>query len=115
MKPANSWVTGAVVSLYQSSVLYSSLMASPIKLTSSRSVGCFVGAMSIGFLADGCGRERTLSIASVVFIIGAVVQAAAYDVPTITIGRVVRCSRYDHWLICPRCRRRACCLEAYRS
>ncbi|KIW23952.1 uncharacterized protein PV07_09698 [Cladophialophora immunda] len=69
MKPANSWVTGAVVSLYD--------------------VGCFMGAMSIGYLADHCGRERTLSIASIVFIIGAVIQAASYDVPTITVGRVI--------------------------
>ncbi|KAH0839277.1 hypothetical protein FOPE_05274 [Fonsecaea pedrosoi] len=69
MKPANSWVTGAVVSLYD--------------------VGCFMGAMSIGYLADQCGRERTLSIASVVFVIGAVIQAASYDVPTITVGRVI--------------------------
>jgi hypothetical protein len=77
MQPANSWVcpepmqmttyetdhdyfqvTGAVVSLYD--------------------VGCFVGAMSVGFLADGIGRERSLSIASVVFIVGAVIQSASY-------------------------------------
>jgi MFS family permease len=45
--------------------------------------------MSIGFLADHYGRERTLSIASIVFIIGAIVQAASYDVPTITVGRVI--------------------------
>jgi predicted MFS family arabinose efflux permease len=60
-------VTGAVVSLYD--------------------IGCFVGAMSIGFLADSCGRERSLSIASIVFIIGAIIQAASYDIPTITVGQ----------------------------
>ena len=69
MQPANAWVTGAVVSLYD--------------------IGCFVGAMSIGFLADVCGRERTLSIASVVFIIGAVLQCASYSITQITVGRVV--------------------------
>lgn len=69
MKPANSWVTGAVVSLYD--------------------IGCFIGAMSIGYLADHYGRERTLSIASVVFTIGAIVQAASYDIPTITVGRII--------------------------
>lgn len=69
MQPANSWVTGAVVSLYD--------------------VGCFIGAMSIGLFADRIGRERSLSIASVVFIIGAIIQTASYDVPTITVGRVV--------------------------
>ncbi|KAI1473408.1 putative sugar transporter [Daldinia eschscholtzii] len=69
MKPANSWVTGAVVSLYD--------------------IGCLVGAMSIGVLADHCGRERTLSIACVVFIIGAVLQSASYNITSITIGRVI--------------------------
>ncbi|KAJ9494373.1 hypothetical protein H2202_010156 [Exophiala xenobiotica] len=69
MRLKNSWVTGAVVSLYD--------------------IGCFIGAMSTGYLADHCGRERTLSIASVVFIVGAVIQAASYDVPTITVGRII--------------------------
>jgi MFS family permease len=59
-QPANSWVTGAVISLYD--------------------IGCFVGAMSVGILADSCGRERTLSLASVVFIIGAILQCASYSI-----------------------------------
>lgn len=69
MQPANSWVTGAVVSLYD--------------------IGCFIGAMSTGFLADDVGRERTLAIASVVFVVGAVIQCASYSIVQITVGRVV--------------------------
>ncbi|KAI0376772.1 putative sugar transporter [Hypomontagnella monticulosa] len=69
MRPANSWVTGAVVSLYD--------------------IGCLVGAMSIGFLADHYGRERTLSIACVVFVVGAVLQSASYNITAITIGRII--------------------------
>ncbi|KAL5356691.1 general substrate transporter [Aspergillus floccosus] len=69
MKPQNSWVTGAVVSMYD--------------------VGCFIGAMSTGILADWYGRERMLAIASVVFIIGAVLQAASYTIVQIIIGRIV--------------------------
>lgn len=69
MHPANAWVTGAVISLYD--------------------IGCFIGAMSIGFLSDRIGRERTLSIACMVFIVGAIIQSASYDVPTITVGRVI--------------------------
>ncbi|XDG08163.1 hypothetical protein ABKA04_007778 [Annulohypoxylon sp. FPYF3050] len=68
-RPANSWVTGAVVSLYD--------------------IGCLLGAMSIGFLADHYGRERTLSVACAVFIVGAVVQSASYNIVSITIGRVI--------------------------
>lgn len=56
-------VTGTVVSLYD--------------------VGCFIGAMSLGYLADPIGRERTLAIACVVFIVGAVLQAASYSVTQI--------------------------------
>ncbi|CAG8299672.1 unnamed protein product [Penicillium salamii] len=69
MHPKNSWVTGTVVSLYD--------------------VGCFIGAMSLGYLADPLGRERTLSVACAVFVVGAVLQAASYTVVQITIGRVI--------------------------
>ncbi|KAL4884507.1 general substrate transporter [Aspergillus karnatakaensis] len=69
MRPANSWVTGAVVSMYD--------------------IGCFAGAISTGALADLYGRERLLAIASVVCIIGALVQAASYSIPQIIIGRVI--------------------------
>lgn len=60
MADCNLGVTGAIVSLYD--------------------IGCFFGAMSTGSLADRYGRERMLAIASVVFVIGAVLQAASYTV-----------------------------------
>ncbi|KAF7591209.1 hypothetical protein BBP40_001868 [Aspergillus hancockii] len=69
MRPKNSWVTSAVVSMYD--------------------FGCFIGAMSTGSLADRYGRERMLAIASLVFIIDAVLQAASYTVVQIIIGRIV--------------------------
>lgn len=67
--PANPplGVTGTVVSLYD--------------------IGCFIGAMSLGYLADPIGRERTLAVACVVFIVGAVLQTASY-----TITQIVRFS-----------------------
>ncbi|RYO76587.1 hypothetical protein DL764_010289 [Monosporascus ibericus] len=43
--------------------------------------------MSIGILADIHGCEPTLSIACIVFIVGAVVQAASYTITAITAGR----------------------------
>lgn len=36
--------------------------------------------MSLGYLADPLGRERTLSVVCAVFIVGAVLQAASYTV-----------------------------------
>ncbi|KAE8388475.1 hypothetical protein BDV23DRAFT_185405 [Aspergillus alliaceus] len=66
MCPKDSWVTGAMASMYD--------------------VCCFIGAMSTGSLSDRYGRERMLAIASVVFIIGAVLQTASYIV---IVGRIV--------------------------
>ncbi|KAI0133006.1 general substrate transporter [Xylariales sp. AK1849] len=69
MKPANDWTVGFVVSIYN--------------------IGCALGAMTIGFFADSYGRERTISLASVVFIAGALLQSASYTVTQITIGRLI--------------------------
>lgn len=43
-------------------------------------IGCAIGAMNIGLLADEFGRERTLSLASIVFVIGALIQAASNSI-----------------------------------
>ncbi|KAK9312487.1 general substrate transporter [Lipomyces starkeyi] len=69
MRPQNSWVTGAVVSMYD--------------------IGCFIGALSTGHLSDSLGRERLLTLATIIFSIGAVIQAASYSVVQITVGRVI--------------------------
>lgn len=54
-------------------------------------VGCFIGAMAIGFFADRIGRERTLSLASAVFIVGAVIQAASYSITQIVSLSATSC------------------------
>lgn len=79
-------VTGAVVSLYD--------------------IGCFLGALSIGLLCDRFGRERSISLIMVVFIIGAVIQTASYvrsqivhltrTLLTARGGRANHHSRTDH-------------------
>lgn len=69
MKPANDWAVGFVVSIYN--------------------IGCAAGAMTIGFFADSLGRERTLSSASIIFIAGALLQAASYTITQMTVGRLV--------------------------
>ncbi|KAI1107909.1 putative sugar transporter [Jackrogersella minutella] len=69
MQPANDWSVGFVISIYN--------------------IGCVVGAMTTGFFADSCGRERTISLASTVFIIGALLQAASYTIAQISVGRLV--------------------------
>ncbi|KAK6954230.1 hypothetical protein Daesc_004196 [Daldinia eschscholtzii] len=69
MKPASDWSVGFVVSIYN--------------------IGCVIGAMTTGFFADVCGRERTISLASTVFVAGALLQAASYTIAQISIGRFI--------------------------
>ncbi|KAI1501194.1 permease of the major facilitator superfamily [Biscogniauxia marginata] len=69
MKPGSDWSIGFVVSIYN--------------------IGCVIGAMTIGFFADTCGRERTLSMASVVFVIGALLQSVSHTITQMSIGRLV--------------------------
>ncbi|KAI0476499.1 permease of the major facilitator superfamily [Xylariaceae sp. FL0804] len=69
MQPANDWSVGFVVSIYN--------------------IGAVIGALTVGFFADTCGRERTISLASTVFIAGALLQAASYSIAQISTGRFV--------------------------
>ncbi|KAI2629580.1 putative sugar transporter [Hypoxylon sp. NC1633] len=69
MQPSDDWSVGFVISIYN--------------------IGCVVGAMTTGFFADACGRERTISLASTVFIVGALIQAASYTIMQISVGRLV--------------------------
>lgn len=70
MQPTNDWSVGFVISIYN--------------------IGCVIGAMTTGYFADACGRERTISLASTVFIVGALLQAGSY-----TIAQIVR-FRFTH-------------------
>lgn len=69
-------MTGTVVSLYD--------------------IGCFIGALSLGYLADPIGRERTLAVACVVFVVGAVLQTASYTITQIVSFPTNRLPRTSH-------------------
>ncbi|KAI0017913.1 permease of the major facilitator superfamily [Xylariomycetidae sp. FL0641] len=69
MQPANEWSVGFVISIYN--------------------IGCVLGALTVGWFADVCGRERTLSLASGIFIVGALLQAGAGSIGQISTGRAV--------------------------
>ncbi|KAK9797673.1 putative Major facilitator superfamily (MFS) profile domain-containing protein [Seiridium cardinale] len=58
-------------------------------ITASMSAGSLVGALAAGFLADRLGRRGALQIASLVFIVGAALQASAQNVAHLIVGRVV--------------------------
>ncbi|OBZ83435.1 High-affinity glucose transporter [Choanephora cucurbitarum] len=53
------------------------------------SAGCFVGALFAGYPADKYSRKFTLIGASVLFVIGSILQAAANGVAMLCVGRVI--------------------------
>lgn len=58
-------------------------------ITASMSAGSLVGALVAGFLADKLGRRGALQAASVVFVVGAALQASAQNVAHLIVGRVI--------------------------
>lgn len=69
MQHPSDWAVGFVVSVYN--------------------ISCALGALSVGSLADTYGRERTLSAASLVTILGALAQGFSRTLPQMTAGRFV--------------------------
>ena len=57
--------------------------------TSSTSLGALIGALFAGFPSDWFGRKVVIAIANIVFIVGAVVQAAAHNIGTLIAGRFI--------------------------
>lgn len=58
-------------------------------ITASMSAGSFAGAIAAGFIADHLGRRKSLMVASLVWIIGAVIQCSAQNVAHLVAGRVI--------------------------
>lgn len=58
-------------------------------ITASMSAGSFVGALIAGYLADKLGRRGALKVASVIWVVGAVLQCSAQNVAHLIVGRVV--------------------------
>ncbi len=58
-------------------------------LTSVYNLGCFVGALSTLYTGDILGRPRVIMLGSTVIAVGAIIQASAFSVPQMLIGRIV--------------------------
>lgn len=58
-------------------------------ITASMSAGSFGGAIAAGFISDCIGRRLSLMIASVVWIIGAVIQCSTHSIAQLVAGRVI--------------------------
>lgn len=58
-------------------------------ITSITSGGAFLGAVLAGLLADKYGRKLPIYIGCVLFIVGAIIQACAFSIAQMTVGRLV--------------------------
>lgn len=58
-------------------------------ITSITSGGGLVGAIIAGFLANRLGHHPTIWFASILFTIGALIQATSYSIAQMTVGRFV--------------------------
>ena len=58
-------------------------------VTSATSLGALIGALCAALPSDWFGRKLVIAVANVVFIVGALVQAAAHSVPQMVAGRFI--------------------------
>jgi MFS family permease len=57
-------------------------------ITASMSAGSFAGSLAAGFISDKLGRRKSLMVASIIWIIGAILQASAQNVAHLVAGQV---------------------------
>ncbi|KAI9854736.1 MAG: hypothetical protein M1824_006618 [Vezdaea acicularis] len=55
----------------------------------SYNVGCFFGAVSCIWVGDVLGRRKTIFLGSSIMIVGAALQASAFQLPHFIVGRLV--------------------------
>ncbi|PVV04699.1 hypothetical protein BB560_000788 [Smittium megazygosporum] len=58
-------------------------------ITSFLTLGCFVGALGAGHLCDRISRKRTIIMASLIFVVGSLIQAVATNTGFLIFGRFV--------------------------
>ncbi|CAM1500395.1 Fc.00g095570.m01.CDS01 [Cosmosporella sp. VM-42] len=52
-------------------------------------IGCFAGAISVFVIGEKLGRRRCLFVGAILMAIGAIIQAASFGVPEMTVGRII--------------------------
>lgn len=52
-------------------------------------VGCLIGALSVLEIGDRLGRRRTVMLGDALIFIGGLLQASAYGLPHMLVGRVI--------------------------
>jgi MFS family permease len=67
--PSTDYLTGTVVAIYE--------------------IGCFFGSLFCLFAGERLGRKKCIWLGCVVLSIGAALQASAYSIPQMIVGRIV--------------------------
>ncbi|KAJ5976063.1 hypothetical protein N7481_009770 [Penicillium waksmanii] len=57
--------------------------------TASYNLGCFCGAIFCIWIGNYLGRRKTIFVGSIIMVIGASLQACAYSLPHLIVGRIV--------------------------
>lgn len=52
-------------------------------------IGCFFGAIFTFFFGEALGRRKVIMLGCIVLSIGAALQAGAYGIPQMIVGRIV--------------------------
>ncbi|KAM3075265.1 hypothetical protein ACMFMG_007291 [Clarireedia jacksonii] len=58
-------------------------------ITALYDIGCFVGAIAAVMVGEWLGRKKTILYGTSIMTIGAILQIAAYNVPTMIAGRII--------------------------
>ena len=58
-------------------------------ITSITSGGAFLGSIAAGLTADRFGRKGAIYLGCVLFVVGAILQATAFSLAQMTVGRLV--------------------------
>lgn len=58
-------------------------------MTGMLELGAFIGCLFYPYLADRISRKWGLSVATCFFCLGAIIQTAAFDYPTLVAGRFI--------------------------
>lgn len=55
----------------------------------SYNLGCFFGAIFCIWIGNYLGRRKTIFTGSIIMVIGATLQASAYSLPHLIVGRII--------------------------
>lgn len=56
-------------------------------VTAIYDIGCFLGAIMAFMIGDRLGRKKSVLLGTAIMSIGAILQAAAFGVPEMIVGR----------------------------